>query len=162
MKKEDWKRMIEAWQASRKHQELKRKLKSRRMYTLNTEEIQKIIEGIFEFNELTDEEKESFDWLDIETKDTITKGDLIQSLIEVLIKWNFYLYKYELSEEFELCCKLRDVIEIEVDECRRMVRTYFFIEDDDEKTYEQLKMHSRESVHQHYFDWLEYLKQDEI
>jgi hypothetical protein len=160
MKDKNWKRMIESWQASRKLQELKKKLQSRRMYTLGKEEIIEAIDAINEFHSLSDEDKEAFDWLDVDVVENVDKEDVIYSLIQTLIKWNFYLYKYEEEQDFELCIRVRDIIETEIDECKRMISTYFIVEDEDEETYAMLRIESRQNVQDNYYAWVNYLEQN--
>jgi len=161
MKEDDWKRMIAAWQVSRKHQLIKNKLKSRRMYILTTKELLEIFDEIMEFDSLSDEDKEAFDWLDVEFKETTSKDDLILSLIQTLIKWHFYMKKYELAQEYEICAKIRDVITIEINECRRMIRSYFFIEEEDEQMYINIRKECKQRVELNYDNWVEYLNNQE-
>ena len=161
MKEDNWKKIIENWKASRKHQEIKKKLNSRRMYTLKKEEILLIIDEIKEFHSLTDEEKEAFDWLDPEMINETHKEGVIQSLIETLIKWHFYMYKYEIAQEYEVCTKIRDVISIEIEECKRVIDTYYVTEEDDNEMYILLRKQSKESVELNYSAWVKYLNREQ-
>jgi galactokinase len=160
MEDDDWKNMIHIWIHSQQHKKIKKKLKSRRMYTLNTKEILEAIKAINEFDSLSDEEKESIDWLDPEMQSLTSKKQLIQSLIESLSRWHFYMRRYELTQEYEICAKIRDVVSCEVSECRRMVKTYFILEDEDEEIFQMLREESKKSVYENYESWNEYLNLD--
>lgn len=158
MKQEDWKRILQTWKSSRKHHQLKQKIKIKNMFDITKPELEEMISGIMLFNELSDEDKEAFDWLDLEIKTQTTKEDIINSLIQTMIKWYFHQFKYQEMEEYELCCKIRDVIDVEIAEAKRIINTYFFQEDMDDEIIDALKESSREQVFTNYYIWIETLK----
>ena len=146
MKKDDWKRMIDNWEASRKYANFKKKLNQKMQMNMNKKEILKAIESIKEFSALDAEDKEAFDFLDEVARNQTSKEDIVYSLIQTLLRWHFYLLKYQLKEEYELCAQIRDTIELEIDECRRMIATYFIVEPGDEQMYENIKEESLKRV----------------
>ena len=160
MEKDNWKKIIDAWEKSRKLQELKVKLKSRRMYTLSKKELEGMIESIVDCYILDNEDKEAFDWLDPEMLNVSVKDDIIRSLIQTLIKWNFYLIQYENTQDYEFCAKIRDVITVEINECIRIIESYYILEDGDFELIEELRTDARKTVEKNYEAWVNYLNEN--
>lgn len=157
MKEENWKRIMQTWKSSRKHHQLKQRIKKLEMFNITQKELEEMITGIMTFNDLSDEDKEAFDWLDLEVKNNATKMDVVQSLIETLLKWYYHQVKYERLELYELCAKIRDVIDVEISEARRIINTYFVPEDTDEEIFEELKLNARKQVSSNYDVWVKTL-----
>ena len=131
------------------------------MYQLTTPEIESMLKSCREFNALCDDDKEVFDWLDPSFQQGITKKDVIASLIDLLVKWYFYMKKYEIAQEYELCANIRDVIDMEVDDARRVIARYFIIEEDDYEMFKMLKEESKKKVYENYYNWLKFLEDDD-
>lgn len=159
MEEEDWKKMIQNWESSRKHLKIKQKLKKLKMYNMNKEELEEMIDGIMEFASLSDEEKEAFDWLDTEFQTQANKDEIIYSLIQTLLKWYYYQIKFEKEGEFMLCAQIRDVVEVEIKECIRLIKTYFIIEEEDLETIDRIKIESRKRIINNFNDWDEIINE---
>lgn len=156
----EWRKIINNWEISRNFNFSKRKLNSRRMYILKTDELLTIIECAKDFHTLDDEDKEAFDFLDRDLDNT-TKDEILTHYIQMLVKWYFYQLKYEINQEYEICAKIRDMIKIETQECRRMFATYFTVDEEDELVFQQIPGHTREQVRNNYSAWLNHINEEE-
>lgn len=160
------------WLQSQKLRELQEALDRRKREILNTpglnlrkyilqkrstmmtlEEIVGVLDNIIEFSTLDKEDKEAFDWLE-EGFISCSKEDVLQSLISTTINWSLYLRKYEIEQEFELCSKIKQVIDIEIAEAKRMIDTYFIMTDSDLDFLDGVAEQSREAMNKHYDDYL--------
>lgn len=158
MREEDWKRAINNWNSSRKRQLFKEKLKYRKMYLMNDEELLLAIEAAYEYASLDDEDKEAFDFLDHDFQSK-NLSDVLTSHIQTLLQWYYYQIKYERTQQFEICASIRDVIAMEQEEVSRIIRTYFPNQLDTELL-EQLKDSSRVQADSNYEIWDELIKKE--
>jgi hypothetical protein len=159
MKKAELKDIISAWEIGISKVKIKQKLK-KKMYNLTQKELVDMIDSIEEFYSLSNEEKECFDWMDVEIKSIINKQDIINSTIETLIMWFFYLTFYERCQGYEMCIKIRDVIAIELDETSRMIETYFIIEEEDVEIIQGIREKCKQEVYDNYDEWLKIIHND--
>ena len=130
------------------------------MYTLSTKEVLSIINSIEEFYALDDEDKEAFDWLDRSLKN-ISKEELTNEYLQMLVKWYFYQYRYEINQQYEICARIRDVVQMETDEFKRMLTSYYTFDDEDQQIVDEIPTHTRDQVRDNYYAWLEYITPEE-
>lgn len=160
MREQDWKRMIYNWQISQKHADLKLKLKRKKVYNLTKKEIEQIIEDVFEFENLSEEDKEAFDWLDPNVIITQNKEELILSLIETMLQWYYYQLKYEKLQDFELCAKIRDIIDIEINDYKRIAETYYSIHEDEDIMLQAIKEDAHNRVLENFDEWTKNMEEE--
>ena len=158
MRDKDWKKAIINWNLSRKRQLFKEKLKYRKMYLMNDDELLSAIEAAFEYACLDDEDKEAFDFLDHDFQGK-NLSDILTSHIQTLLQWYYYQIKYERTQQFEVCASIRDVIALEQEEVERIIRTYFPNQLDIDLL-EKLRDNSRVQADTNYEQWDELIKKE--
>ena len=131
MKKDDWKKILGAWYKSSKLRKLKEKAMNKGIFSLSTNELLEEMNAIEDFIlDLTPEERAEYDFIDDEGFG-MSKMDININFSQVCVKWFFYLKKYELSEEYEICARIVKAIEYEKQEALRIMSVYFFAEQDE-------------------------------
>lgn len=158
MKQEDWRKMLENWQKSRKFKQLNQKLRIKQMYNLSKKQLKEIIQGAKEYAALSDDDKEAFDFID-ELK-SMTPNSIISSLSKTLLQYFYYKNTYLILEDYEMCAEIRDVAQLEIDDAKRMMNTYF-PEYDAKYAFENIWELAQSEVDAHYDEWLELINEQE-
>jgi hypothetical protein len=140
MTHKEWLQILANWEASKKLKQLQAKKKEIMSYKLTRKELQNIINDIFEYDSLSDEDKEALDFINDIQNVIPSKDALTISLTKTLIVWHFYLYKYEKLEEYEMCAQLRDVIKAEIKEYNRVLKVYLNELEDEQEIEDILEM----------------------
>ena len=121
---------------------------------MSKEEMIMVLQGITEFNNLDKEDKEAFDWLDEATRHIASKEDVFNSILKTVEHWSFYLVHCEKKEDFESCALIKNAIEIEIEDIRRVINTYFIFTDNDERRLKDMALEEREAMNINYKDYL--------
>jgi hypothetical protein len=156
MKQDEWKRMLESWQKSRKFKQLNQKLRMKNMYNLSKKQLKEIIQGAKEYAALSDDDKEAYDFID--ELMSMTPNSIISSLSKTLLQYFYHKNTYLILEDYEMCAEIRDVAKLEVDEARRMLNAYFPEYQIELTNIIQL---AQSEVDAHYEQWLELINEQE-
>jgi len=128
----DMRKFIDFWVQSKKYKKLREKLENLRnemieVHNLDREQLLNYVKennfGIKKLNEIlddyitilyySDEEKQELCIEHLVNKG-VTVKELLTELTRNLIKWYTYLYTYEKAEAYELCAKIKQVIDLEI------------------------------------------------
>jgi len=125
------KELINNWLQSQKYRDLKKQFDEKRKYFLNSlEQVSKFkkenpmpkltkqqlieqINTLLIFDKASEYDRFEYEHKTFSIFSTTDKTTLFYDISNQLICWYFHLYEQVQEEEFELCAKIRDVIEIE-------------------------------------------------
>ena len=114
--------LVTIWRLAIKNRLLKVKLKGERMISIK--EIREMIVDSKNYHELSKQEKEQFDLVDHSFQGQ-SINDYLESVIQTLLQWNYYIIYLEGEQEFELCNSIQEIIELEMEDAFRILETYF-------------------------------------
>lgn len=160
MKKDEWKRILENWEASKKLRKLREKAMYKGIFSLTTTELIEEMDSIEDFVlSLSEEERAEYDFID-EDGLGMDKMDVTMSFSQMCVKWHFYLKKYELAEQYEICARILKILGYEKEEVIRMFRVHFPLEEDenDEALLDEIILQSRAQMEINYKQIKEALK----
>lgn len=131
MKKDDWKKILDTWEKSSKLRKLKQKAMNKGIFSLSKKDLLAEIDAIEDFIlNLSPEERAEYDFIDDEGFG-MSKMDININFSQVCVKWFFYLKKYEITEEYEICARIMKTIEYEKQEALRIMSVHFLAEEDE-------------------------------
>lgn len=91
-------------------------MKKTKIQIMSDSELEEMVDNILEFNNLNQTEKNEYFFL-IESKALMySKRELYHQFIKNMISWFYHLRKCIDLEKYELCAKIRDVIQVEKSE----------------------------------------------
>lgn len=142
--KNELKRYIQNWKVSRKYSEFRKQIEN--LYSLPKEkiydyikqnqikksELEKIVDSIIEFSEMSEEEKFNLNWIIEEFIIPSNKEQIFKKLIQSLLTWYTYIFIYEKAEDYEFCSKLLKVCDFEIKECINALRLKSDFKESDE------------------------------
>jgi type III secretion system FlhB-like substrate exporter len=151
MKKDDWKKMLDNWRNSQKKQSLQQQKNKIIMVKASKEQITSLIESAEEYHFLTTQDKEELDVIN-DLMHLATEDEIVNSLASSLIQLFFFIRKMELQEEYELCARILKVVNYEIEEHHRLLKTYHNTSFEDEFL-EEAVIQAREQVKLNYEIW---------
>lgn len=120
-------------------------------HIMNETEINKMIDDILEYESLSDVQKEKLDFFEEDYMATVKKESIYISLTKSLTKWYIHQIIYQNFENYELCARIRDVVELEINDSKRLIETYFNpINKKEINKIEEIKNITYEIAHQAY------------
>lgn len=152
MNEKEWREILYKWELSKKNKQLKQKLMDKAQFRMTREEIVEIFKATKEFDLLTNEEKEAFDFEDLANTSV---EDVSAAFTSYTIKWCFYIQKYEMEEDYEVCSMLRQIIDFDKRDSIRLFETYFgYVKQEDEidmnDALENIVTEARKNVKENY------------
>jgi hypothetical protein len=127
MKHEDWKIMLSNWENSKKNKQLQTSFNNTRSLMIKDEQLLEIINSLFEYDEMTDKEKEELDFIEEALLYAQSKESVLTQFIQQMVKWAFYLYSKEKEEKYEICALIIKAVEIEKREIIRILDKYYIL-----------------------------------
>jgi hypothetical protein len=119
--------LINKWLASKVYAEYLEKRKKMTQNRLLTKvELEDIINSILAIWNMPKEQREELELIDHVHFSTISKLELFKQLAKTLSTWYMYLNRHLRNEEYELCAKLRDVIQIEQTAFYELIEKYCY------------------------------------
>lgn len=138
MKNNEWRNFIESWKNSEKYKnwqinmnQKKQDLKNLNLKLMSSQPESKenlllLIEYLKDFEYIFDEE--DVDVYQHQYFNIIgSEGDILQEYISRQVNWFSYLKRFLVLEDYEMCCEIRDAIEIE---CRQFNKLVIFYRND--------------------------------
>ncbi len=119
---------------------------------LNDRELMIYLNNLQEYHELTNEDKEAYEWIEYEQRNLTNKDEFLVEYIRSILNLSFYLKKYALTEDFETCIIIRDTIRGEVIDTLRILRYYFIPTNEDIRTIEGYPVFALEVMAKNYTD----------
>lgn len=114
---------------------------------MNTKAMAKAIKASLEYFEMDDEDRDCFHWLFVETNDIKTKNDLFLKVRDSFRVWTQILVYFEALEEYEMCAKIRDIIENEKLDFQTIIKNYFKPNKADKQRIERILQKEREEAY---------------
>lgn len=155
--KNELKRYIQNWKVSRKYSEFRKQIDEKSKDLLNLyflpkekifdyisqnqikkSELEKMVDSIIEFSEMSEEEKSNLNWIIEEFVVVSNKQQVYKKLIQSLLTWYTYIFIYEKAEDYEFCSKLLKICDFEIKECINALRLRIDFEESDEMIVEEI------------------------
>ena len=87
---------------------------------MKKQEFIQYIDSLLSFYDLADEDKESVDWI-MDAISDVNSGNVLETLANSLEGWEYFLVFWENKEEYEICSKVKRLMEIEMIEAGQML-----------------------------------------
>lgn len=146
--KEYIKKLLQDWKTSSVYNKFKKELEERKrnlslvldaskeqilieLSQIDDKTINLTIQNIIEFDSLDDESKNEFGYITDFIVSNTTKEMLFADFTKTIMAWTGYLFYFEKKESYEICAKIKQVIDIEIREFKNSLITYFQLEDSD-------------------------------
>lgn len=107
-----------------------------------------LINNIIEFSTLADEDKEELNFITEFNIYMSNKEDLLNDYEKNLFMWYIYLFIFQGQEKYEICNKIKHVINQEQMELINNLNTYFDFDSNDENYIAQLESNTFNSIFQ--------------
>lgn len=162
---EEMNRYIQAWITSKKYADVRKELDKRKedllsLKSLNKEEILKqmgphyltkaeliqMLDDIFKFDSLPEEDKAELIWVTDLSAYNKSKDDIYAFYIRGLITWYIYIYIYQKTEDYELCDKIQKVIALDRKEMIANLNDFFDFGPEDEIKMAEIEQHIIEEL----------------
>jgi hypothetical protein len=153
MKKDEWKKILEAWEHSKKRKEFKDKLYAM-SFRMSNEQVINMLNVMDDYHSLSDDEKTLMD-----LNDGLDSAEsYIEAFMQQTLKLSFFETRAVEEQNFELAMRLRDSIKKEAKLIQTNIEQYFPHYEIQPNTFEFIIKYAFYEVQEKYNYWKELIK----